>query len=337
MTSASQEKRRNWCLGVAGWAALSLAHPAALAQALTPLPDFPRQSVTLVSPFPPGGGNDGIARLLGNELSKLIGQAVVIENRAGAGGNLGTTAVARAKPDGYTLVLSQNSVMAVNPSLYKNPGFDPLKDFVALSQITSAPLVLVVRAESPHKSLADYLKAAAERPGKVSFATPGNGTLSHLAGATLAQKKGVTLMHVPYRGAGPATNDLLGGSVDMLITSPPSVESLYSSGKVRALAVTHSNAVGAFKNVPSLEQQGVSHVSIEGWYGVFAPAGTPKERVQYLSEAIRKAATAPAVVARINQDGADVVASTPEALDKKLRAEIPHWAALVKSLDLSID
>ncbi|WP_313300651.1 tripartite tricarboxylate transporter substrate binding protein [Diaphorobacter sp.] len=330
-------QRRRLCLGMSGAAFLLTIHGVAGAQVLQALPDFPKQPITLISPFPPGGGNDGIARLLANELGKLMGQAVVIENRAGAGGNLGTTTVARAKADGYTLVLSQNSVMAVNPSLYKNPGFDPLKDFVALSQITSAPLVMVVRAESPFQSLADYLQAASEKPGKVSFATPGNGTLSHLAGATLAQKKGLSLMHVPYRGAGPATNDLLGGSVDMLITSPPSVESLYSSGKVRALAVTHANAVGAFKNVPTLEQQGVRDVSIEGWYGVFAPAGTPKERVQYLSDAIRKAATSPAVVARIKQDGAEVVASTPEALDKKLREEITHWSKLVKSLNLSID
>ena len=307
------------------------------AQTLTPLPDFPKQSITLVSPFPAGGGNDGVARLLSNELSKLIGQPVVVDNRAGAGGNLGTALVARAKPDGYTLVLSQNSVMAVNPSLYKNPGFDPIKDFTPVSQITSAPLVMVVRAESPYKTLSDYPQAATQKPGVITFATPGNGTLSHLAGVTLGQNKGVSLMHVPYRGAGPATNDLLGGSVDMLITSPPSVESLYSSKKVRVLAVTHSTAVGAFKDAPTLEQQGVKGVSIEGWYGVFAPADTPKERVQYLANAIRKAATSPAVVAKIKQDGAQVVASTPEEFAPKLRSEISHWSALVKSLNLSID
>ncbi len=327
--------RRCAALSIALWMVPFASH--AQATGPTPPADFPRQPITLVSPFPAGGGNDGVARLLGNELGRIIGQSVVIENRAGAGGNLGTTAVARAKPDGYTLVLSQNSVMAVNPSLYKNPGFDPVKDFIPISQITSAPLVMVVRAESPFKTLGEYLAAAAQKPGTVTFATPGNGTLSHLAGVSIAQSKGVTLLHVPYRGAGPATTDLLGGSVDMLITSPPSVESLYSSKKLRVLGVTHSTAVGAFRDAPTLEQQGIRGVSIEGWYGVFAPVGTPKERVQYLAEAIRKAATAPAVVAKIKQDGAQVVASTPDEFTPKLRSEIAHWSTLVKSLNLSID
>ena len=310
---------------------------AAHAQNLVPPADYPKQSLTLISPFPAGGGNDGIARLLANELSSLIGQPVVVDNRSGAGGNVGTTAVARAKPDGYTLVLSQNSVMAVNPALYKNAGFDPLKDFVAISQITSAPLALAVRAQSPYQTLGDYLEAALKKPGSVTYASPGNGTLSHLAGVMLAQSKGVSLVHVPYRGAGPATTDLLGGTVDLLITSPPSIETLVTAKKLRVLGVTHEARIGAFKDAPTLAQQGVKGVSIEGWYGVFAPAGTPADRIKYLAAAIRKAATAPAVVAKIKQDGAEVVASTPEVFAPKLREEIAHWAAVVKSSNVTID
>lgn len=313
------------------------ATQAALSQNLVPPADYPKQAITLVSPFPAGGGNDGIARLLANELSTLIGQPVVVDNRSGAGGNVGTAAVARAKPDGYTLVLSQNSVMAVNPALYKNPGFDPLKDFVPLSQITSAPLALAVRTQSPYQTLGDYLEAALKKPGSVTYASPGNGTLSHLAGVLLAQNKGASLVHVPYRGAGPATNDLLGGTVDLLITSPPSIETLVTSRKLRVLGVTHDARVGAFKDVPTLAQQGIKGVTIEGWYGMFAPAGTPPERVKFLAAAIRKAATAPAVVAKIKQDGAEVVASAPEDFAPKLREEIGHWAAVVKSSNITID
>ena len=316
---------------------LLLGAGIASAQTLAPAGDYPSRSITLISPFPPGGGNDGVARLLAQELGIISGQAVVVENRAGAGGNLGTSAVARAKPDGYTLVLSQNSVMAVNPTIYKKTGFDPLKDFVAVSQITSAPLALVVRAESPYKTLADYVAAARQKPEAVTFATPGNGTLSHLAGALLEQKKSVKLVHVPYKGAGPAINDLLGGTVDMLITSPASVESLVSSSKLRVLAMTGESRVGVFQGKPTLGQQGVEGASIEGWYGVFAPAGTPADRVAYLAEAIGKATKAQAVIAKINQDGAEVVASKPDVFAKKLADEITYWKEVVKASHIAID
>ncbi|KGD88059.1 ABC transporter substrate-binding protein [Achromobacter sp. RTa] len=316
---------------------LPLCAPGAHAEAPTPLNDYPRQAITLVSPFPPGGGNDGVARLLANELGRITGQSVVVENRSGAGGNMGTAAVARAKPDGYTLVLSQNSVMAVNPAIYKNTGFDALKDFAPVSQITSAPLALVVRKESPYRTLADYLNDAKARPGAVTYATPGNGTLSHLTGVLLARQKNLSLVHVPYRGAGPAVNDLLGGTVDMLITSPPSVESLVTGGKLRVLGVTHESRIGAFETAPTLAGQGIEGVSIEGWYGVFAPAGTPVERIGYLASAISQAARTPAVLEKIRQDGAEVVASQPDAFSRKLRDETTYWAGVVKSAKLAVD
>lgn len=332
-TTASQCFKGTLVIGLS----LLLSVKNASAQVLGPLEDYPKQAITLVSPFPPGGGNDGVARLLAQKLGAISGQTVIVQNLSGAGGNLGTSAVARAKPDGYTLVLSQNSVMAVNPLLYKKPGFDSLKDFVPISQITSAPIVLVVNSKSPYLTLADYIKAARNKPGAITFATPGNGTLSHLTGVLLAQKKALTLVHVPYRGASPATTDLLSGVVDMLITSPASVEPFVADGRLRALGVTRESRVNAFKNVPTLAQQDVEGISIEGWYGVFAPAGTPPDRVAYLEKAISLATKDPAVIAKINQDGSEVVTSKPDVFSKKLREETAYWKDVVKTAHITID
>ena len=226
------------------------------AQALKPLSDFPAQPITIISPFPPGGGNDSLSRVLAAELQTIVGQPVVVENKAGAGGNLGTAQAARVKADGYTLLMSQTSIIAVNPVMYANAGFEPQTDFQPLTQLTAAPVVFVVRAESPYQTLKDYLDAAKKKPGGLNYATPGNGTLSHLTTARLSKQAGVELTHIPYRGAGPAATDLLGGQVDMLVTSPSSVEALVSSGKLKVLAATNANLIGVFKNVPTLKMLG---------------------------------------------------------------------------------
>lgn len=307
------------------------------AQAPAPLKDYPRQAITLISPFPPGGGNDGVARLLANELGRITGQSVVVENRSGAGGNMGTAAVARAKPDGYTLVLSQNSVMAVNPAIYKNTGFDALKDFTPVSQITSAPLALVVRKESPYLTLADYLNDARARPGAVTYATPGNGTLSHLVGVVLSKENGVPMTHVPYKGAGPAINDLLGQQVDVLITSTSSVAGMIQAGQVRALAVTSPRRIGVFGKVPTLEELGLRNARFEDWYGFFAPAGTPPERVAYLHDAIVRTLQLPEVTKLVVDGGSEVVANTPEAFAAQLRQDMERWSRVVKLSGAKID
>jgi len=307
------------------------------AQALAPLPDYPKQAITVVSPFPPGGGNDGVARLIAQELGAITGQSVVVENRSGAGGNVGTAQVARAKPDGYTLVMSQTSVMAVNPRLYKNVGFDPVKDFTPISQITSAPLVLVARSESPYRTLNDYLEAARKQPGAVTYATPGNGTMSHLMGALLSQKAGVKLVHVPYRGAAPAITDLMGGTVDMLITSPASAEPMVAAGKLRILALSHENSIGIFKGAPTLKQAGMEGITADDWYGLFAPAGTPPERIAYLAQAVGQAMKSPAVIAKINSGGSWAVGSQPAAFKTRLQEDTVYWADMVKTAGVSLD
>lgn len=307
------------------------------AQAMKPLADFPKQTLTIVSPFPPGGGNDKISRLLAAELAPIVGQPVVVENRGGAGGNLGTSAVARAKPDGYTILTSQTSIIGVNPALYANAGFKPKQDFEPLSQLTSAPVVFVVRADSPYKTMKDYIADARAKPGALTFATPGNGTLSHLTTSRMATQEKLQLTHIPYKGAGPAVTDLMGGQVAMVVTSPSSVEGLVASGKLRVIASTNSDLLGVFKGVSTLEDQGIKDMNVTDWYGVFVPKGTPVERVNYLESAVRKAMASVEMKTKVNQSGSQVVASPRADFIKTVDKEIADWGAVVKAAGLKVD
>ncbi len=316
---------------------LSLLSAQSAAQALQPLADFPKQAITIVSPFPPGGGNDKISRLLAAELAGIVGQPVVVENRGGAGGNLGTSSVAKAKPDGYTILTSQTSIIGVNHALYANAGFVPKKDFEPLSQLTSAPVVFVVRADSPYKSMKDYIADARKRPDIVNFATPGNGTLSHLTTARLATQENIKLTHIPYKGAGPATTDLLGGQIAMLVTSPSSVEGLVSSGKLRVLAATNSNLMGVFKGTPTLESLGIKDMNVADWYGVFVPKGTPADRIVYLEQAVRKAMSTADMKSKVNQSGSEVVGNARSDFIKTVDKEIADWGAVVKASGVKVD
>lgn len=302
-----------------------------LAQQLTPLPDFPKQVFTIISPFPPGGGNDSLARLLASELAPIVGQPVVVENKAGAGGNLGTAYAARAKPDGYTLLMSQTSIIAVNPVMYQNAGFVPELDFEPISQLTNASVVFVVREQSQYKTLSQYIADAKARPQAVNFATPGNGTLSHLTTERLAKQADVKVTHIPYRGAGPATTDLLGGQVDMLVTSPSSIESLVSAGKLRVLAATNADLIGVFAGTPTLESLGITGMQVADWYGLFVQKATPPERVEYLLKAVQQAMNTKTSVAKVNQGGSQVVASDRKDFSQKVAKEIAEWAAVVKA------
>lgn len=309
----------------------------ASAQTLPKVGDYPDKVIRLISPFPPGGGNDFHTRLISDELRQVTGQSVVVENKGGAGGNIGTRYVAEAKPDGYTILTSQVSIMAVNPTLYKSAGFDPLKNFVPVTQINAAPLAIVVRAESPIKSMADLRDQAKANPGKLTFATPGNGTLSHLVGVVLSKDGGIDMSHIPYRGAGPAIVDLIGGQVTVMITSTSSVGGFIQQGKLRALGVTSPHRLGVFKGVPTLEEQGFKDMSFDDWYGVFAPAGTPPERVAYLNRAITGILKSPEISRKINDAGGEVVAGTPEELAARLEADIARWSRVVKLSGAVID
>jgi tripartite-type tricarboxylate transporter receptor subunit TctC len=324
----SRMRRARWLFAAAWSAALVLQGAAA-----DPLParnGYPTQAIRFISPFPPGGGNDATARLVTTRLAEITGQPAVVDNRGGAGGNIGAKAVADAKADGYTVLTSQVSIMAVNPALYAAPGFDPVKNFVPITQINAAPLALVVEANSPLKSFADLAAKAKASPGKLTYATPGNGTLSHLVGVVLQKDNGVDMTHVPYKGAGPALTDLLGGQVDVLVTSTASVAGMVQNGKLRVLAVTSPRRIGVFAKVPTLEELGYANARFEDWYGFFAPAGTPPERVAYLNEAIVRTLHLPEVNRQVTDGGSEVVANTPEAFAAQLRQDIERWSRIVK-------
>ncbi len=329
---------RSTLLGLASASLLlaSLAGPAA-AQPMPPRDGFPTQPLRIISPFPPGGGNDGTTRFVTTRLPEITGQPAVVDNRGGAGGNIGAKAVADARPDGYTLLTSQVSLMAVNPTLYASPGFDPVKNFVPVTQINAAPIVLVVAADSPIKDFADLMARAKSKPGSVTFATPGNGTLSHLVGVVLEKDHGIPMTHVPYKGAGPAITDLLGGQVNMLITSTASVAGFVQNGKMRVLALTSPRKLGVFASAPTLEELGLRNARFEDWYGFFAPAGTPPERVAYLHDAIVRTLRLPEVSKLIADGGSEVVANTPDEFAKQLKQDIDRWSRVVKISGAKVD
>ncbi|SFU55513.1 Tripartite-type tricarboxylate transporter, receptor component TctC [Polaromonas sp. YR568] len=317
--------------------ALLAVHGAAPAQPMAPVGGFPNQAIKFVSPFPAGGGNDATTRFVTSRLPDITGQSAVVDNRGGAGGNIGAKAVADAKPDGYTVLTGQVSLMAVNPTLYTSPGFDPLKNFLPITQINAAPLVLVVASGSPFKNFAD-LAAQTKAPGsRVTYATPGNGTLSHLVGVVLEKDSAIGMTHVPYKGAAPAITDLLGGQVDVLITSTASVASFIQQGKMRALAVTSPRRIGVFTKVPTLEELGYRNTTFEDWYGFFAPAGTPPDRVAYLHASIVRSLKSPEVSKLITEGGSEVVGNTPAAFAAQLKEDIARWSRVVKLSGAKLD
>ena len=317
--------------------ALLAVHGAASAQPMPQVGGFPNQAIKFVSPFPAGGGNDATTRFVTTRLSDITGQSAIVDNRGGAGGNIGAKAVADAKADGYTVLTGQVSLMAVNPTLYASPGFDPLKNFVPITQINAAPLALVVPSTSPLKSFADLAAQTKAPGGRVTYATPGNGTLSHLVGVVLEKDSGVGMTHVPYKGAAPAITDLLGGQVDVLITSTASVSSFIQNGKMRALAVTSPRRIGVFAKVPALEELGYKNTTFEDWYGFFAPAGTPPERVAYLHDSIVRALKTPEVSKLITDGGSEVVGNSSAAFAAQLKADIARWSRIVKLSGAKLD
>lgn len=227
--------------------------------------------------------------------------------------------------------------MAINPTLYASAGFDPQKNFVPITQINAAPLVIVVSSASPIKTFADLVAKIKADPGKVTYATPGNGTLSHLVGVVLEKDSGLAMTHIPYKGSAPATTDLLGGQVDLLITSTAATASFIQSGKMRALAVTSPRRMGVFAKVPTLEELGQRNMTFEDWYGFFAPAGTPPERVAYLNESIVRTLKLPEVAKAINDGGSEVVGNTSAAFANRMAEDIARWSRVVKLSGAKVD
>lgn len=295
---------------------------------------YPEKAIRLVVPFAPGGGTDLIARTLGAGMSQVLGQPVIIDNKPGAGTVIGTDAVAKSAPDGYTLVIA-SFAHAVNPSLQpKLPYSD--KAFAPVILIGRGPNVLVVPATSPFKSVKDVLAAAKASPGKLTYASQGNGTSAHLAGEMFSNLAKVQMVHVPYRGAGPAINDLLGGQVDMIFGTAAAVANFVDNGKLRALGVTTPQRSPALKDVPAIAETVPGYV-VESWYGLYAPAGTPADVIAKLNAAAAKAAQAPDFKKRVESEGLVITTGAPAELDAYVRAEEVRWRKIVKENNIKSD
>jgi tripartite-type tricarboxylate transporter receptor subunit TctC len=308
--------------------ALSMAASTAFAA-------YPDKPVKLVVPFAPGGGTDLIARTLGAGMSKELGQQVIIDNKPGAGTIIGTDSVAKSAADGYTIVIA-TFAHAVNTSMVPKLPYQSDKAFAPISLIGKGPNVLVVRADSPFKSVKDLLAAARAQPGKLTYASQGNGTSAHLAGEMFTNLAKVQMTHVPYRGAGPAITDLLGGQVDMIFGTAAAVSTFVDNGKLRALGVTTPQASAAFKGVPPIADF-VPGYQVESWYGLYAPAGTPAEVIARLAAAARKAAHSAEFANKVEHEGLSVVASDPPELERYVKAEESRWAKVVKENNIKSD
>ena len=320
---------RSFLCRVAGClAATALAASAAVAA-------FPDKPVKLIVPFAPGGGTDAIARALGVGMSQALGQPVVIDNKPGAGTIIGSDAVAKSAPDGYSVLVS-TFAHAVNPSLMAKLPYDTQKAFAPVVLLARGPNVLVVRADSPYKSVAEVVTAARAHPGKLTYASQGNGTSAHLAGEMFTNLAKVQMTHVPYRGAGPAITDLLGGQVDMIFGTAAAVSTFVDSGKLRAIGVTTAQASEAFKGVPPIAES-VPGYQVESWYGLYAPAGTPADVIAKLNAAAKKAAHQPDFAKKIEQEGLTVIASDPAELDRYVRAEEARWSRIVKENNIKAE
>jgi tripartite-type tricarboxylate transporter receptor subunit TctC len=291
---------------------------------------FPEKPIKIVVPFSPGGGADLIARTLAVDLARELGQPVIVDNKPGGGTVIGSDLVAKSAPDGYTLLLS-SIAHSVNPSLAEKLPYSTEKDFVPVAMLVRSPNVLVVRADSPFKSVKDIIEAAKARPGALTYASPGNGTSSHLAGALFEDLGKIRLQHVAYKGSAPALTDLLGGQTDILFGTSGSVGSFIDSGKLRALAVTSAARSTAYPNVPTMVQAGVPGYVTEGWYGLHAPAGTPPAVIDKLNAAARKASATDFFKSKLVHEGMVVQTGTPTEYDSYVRAEIARWSSLVKS------
>lgn len=297
---------------------------------------YPNKPIKLVVPFPPAGGTDIMARTVATRITELNKWTMVVENKPGAGGNIGVSAVAKSVPDGYTLVMGQTSNLAIAPSLYAKLDYDPLKDLEPVALVGSGPLALVVRADSRFKTLEDLVKEGKAKPDTVTFASPGNGTVSHLAGVRLQNLTGAKFVHVPYKGAGGAIPDLLGGNVDFFMSSLPTLQSHIAGGKMRGLAVTSLKRSRVLPNVPTAGES-IKGFEANTWFGILAPAHTPKAILDTLNAEINKVLKDPAVRKAIESEGGEVLGGTPEQFRDLIKTDLAGWAKEVKSSGAKVD
>ncbi|GHC70278.1 MFS transporter [Pseudorhodoferax aquiterrae] len=329
MTTIHTVTRRS-LLAVAAAATTLAAGPAA-AQA------YPNKPITMIVPFSAGGTTDILARIVGQALSTELGQSVVIDNRAGAGGNIGGQLAARAPADGYTLFMGTVGTHAINEALYKKMPFNPIKDFAPLSRVANVPNLLVAHPAQPFKTVPELIAYAKANPGKVNFGSSGSGSSIHLSGELFKSMAKVDMVHIPYKGSAPAVNDLLGNQIAIMFDNMPSAIQHVRAGKLRPIAVTTAKRSPELPDVPTIAESGVPGYEATSWFGLFAVAGTPAPIVTQLNKALVKVLNNPDVKAKIVAQGGEVVAETPEQFAAFIKAETAKWGKVVKESGASVD
>jgi tripartite-type tricarboxylate transporter receptor subunit TctC len=317
-------RRRQWLALGAGAACVPIGPWMPNVFAQTPKP------LRLIVPFTPGGSSDILARALAPRLQQALGQAVVIDNRPGAGGSIGAAEAAKAEPDGHTLLMGHTGTLGVAPSLYPRLAYDPLRSFVPVAAVARVPNVLVVNAKAAIASLKELVEQAKAQPGRLTYSSGGNGSAAHITFEHFKQRAGLFMLHIPYRGTAPSVADLIAGQVDCTFTGTPAVIAHIKSGRLRALAVSSPQRLAALPDVPTVAESGFPGFEADQWYGLVAPAGTPAERVARLNAEVNKALALPEVQQQLATEGATSMANTPKAFGDLIAREIPRWAAVVK-------
>jgi tripartite-type tricarboxylate transporter receptor subunit TctC len=298
---------------------------------------YPSKAIRLVVPFPPAGGTDVLSRAVAQSISNNTKWLIVIDNKPGAGGNIGLETAAKSPPDGYTIAMGQTANLAVNPALYSSMPFDPLKDFAPIAMISSQPLILVVDSKSPYKTLKELVDAAKADPGKINMASSSNGTIGHIGGELFQRRAGIKMTHVPYKGAGPVVTDLMGGSVDCFFGNTQAVGGLVTAGRLRALAVTSPKRLANFPNVPTVAELGYPGFEAATWSGLVAPAGTPQAVIDRINAEANKALGTAEMKQKLYEDGSTPLGGSPKQFAEFIKAEHAKWGAAVREAGIKLD
>jgi len=314
-----------------------VALAALLATGTVQAQTYPSGPIKLIVPFPPAGGTDVLSRVTAQPVAQATKWNFVIENHPGAGGNIGLDIVAKAKPDGLTVGMAQTSNLAINPTLYPNMPYDSLKAFAPIVLVASQPMVLVVGANSPYKNLAQLVEAARAKPGSLTMASAGTGTVGHLGGEMFARRAGVKILHVPYKGASAALTDVASGEVVMNFATPPSAMPLLQGGKLRVIAVTSLQRLPNFLDVPTVAESGYKDFVAEDWKGYVAPAGTPPEVIKRFNAAVNEALKRPEIRKKLADEGSKVIGGTPEEFAALIKRDVPRWGAAVRDSGAKVE
>jgi tripartite-type tricarboxylate transporter receptor subunit TctC len=298
---------------------------------------YPSKPIKLVVPFPPAGGTDVLSRAISYSISNNTKWTIVIDNKPGAGGNIGLDALAKSPPDGYTIAMGQTANLAVNPALYGKMPYDPLKDFAPIALVSSQPMILVVDAKSPFKSLKDLVDAAKKEPGRINMASSSNGTIGHIGGELFQRRAGIKMTHVPYKGAGAAVVDLMGGSVDCFFGNSQAVGGLVNGGKLRALAVTSPKRLANFPDVATVSELGYPGFEAATWSGLVAPAGTPQAVIDRLNAEVQKALGTAEMKQKLYEDGSTPLGGTSQQFAEFIKSEHAKWGAAVRDAGIKLD